>query len=257
MSDIAIERHGGVLELRLERPSKKNAINGPMYGLLMDGLAQAAEEGAVRAVLFTAAGDTFCAGNDLGDFLAVATAGGGAESLPAARFLEVLTRFPKPMVAAVQGSAVGIGTTMLLHCDLVYAGDQARFHVPFVGLGLVPEAASSLLLPRRVGYAVAAEMILLGAPLEPARARELGLVNAVLPSAELRDFALARAQDLARQPPQALRLSRALLRGDRADVEARIDEENRHFAACLVSPEAREAFTAFVQRRPPDFTPFE
>lgn len=255
MSDVIIERHPGVVELRLDRPAKKNAITSAMYGALVDALASAAEDRKVRAVLFTAAGETFCAGNDVQDFLAVAT--GQTESVAAARFVEAIARFPKVMVAAVHGPAVGIGATMLLHCDLVYASDSARLLLPFVSLGLVPEAASSLLLPRRVGHALAAEMILLGAPLDAARAREVGLVNAVLPAAELRAHALGKAQELARKPPAALRLSRALLRGDRADVEARLAEEGRHFMACLKSPEAREAFTAFVERRPADFSAFD
>lgn len=256
MSDVIIERHPGVVELRLNRPAKKNAITGPMYGVLVDALASAAEDRAVRAVLFTAAGEGFCAGNDVGDFMAAAMSG-KTENIVAGRFVEAIARFPKAMVAAVQGTAVGIGATMLLHCDLVYASENAKLHMPFVALGLVPEAGSSLLLPRRVGHALAAEMILLGTPLEAARAREVGLVNAVVPAAGLRDHALARAIELARLPPKALRVSRALLRGDRGDVEARIAEEGRHFMECLVSPEAREAFTAFVQRRPADFSAFE
>lgn len=254
--EISVTRHAGVLELRLDRPDKNNAVTNAMYGVLVDGLASAAADRAIRAVLFTASGETYCAGNDVGDFMAVA-ASGRADSLVAPRFVDAIAAFPKPMVAAVHGPAVGIGATMLLHCDLVYASPTARLHVPFVSLGLVPEAGSSLLLPRRVGHALAAEMILLGKPLEATRAREVGLVNAVVPVEELRAHALARAVELAAQPPGALRLSRALLRGDRADVAARIAEEGRHFLACLSGGEAREAFTAFVQRRKPDFSAFE
>jgi enoyl-CoA hydratase/carnithine racemase len=256
MSDITLERHPGVLELRFDRPAKKNAITAAMYGVLVDGLASAAADRAVRAVLFTSSGEVFCAGNDVGDFMAAATSG-KTDELAAAKFVEAVARFPKAMVAAVHGAAVGIGATMLLHCDLVYASPEARLHLPFVDLGLVPEAASSLLLPRRVGHALAAEMVLLGAPLPAARARDVGLVNAVVPQPELRAHALAVALELAKKPPQALRVSRALLRGDRADVEARIAEEGRHFAAALLGAEAREAFSAFVGRRPADFSKME
>lgn len=172
---------------------------------------------------------------------------------PVARFIRTIARFEKPMVAAIQGAAVGVGTTMLLHCDLVYASETARLVAPFVSLGLVPEAASSLLLPRRIGYARAAEMILLGTPLDAARAHELGLVNEIVPQADLRAHALGKAAELARQPPNALRLSRALLRGSLDEVNARIEEEAQHFMACLGGAEAREALTAFMERRAPDF----
>jgi enoyl-CoA hydratase/carnithine racemase len=255
-AEVIVTRHAGVVELRLDRPGKKNAVTSAMYGVLVDGLASAAADRATRAVLFTASGETYCAGNDVGDFMAAA-ASGRTDALAAARFVEAIAAFPKVMVAAVHGPAVGIGATMLLHCDLVYASPTAKLMLPFVSLGLVPEAGSSLLLPRRVGHALAAEMILLGTPLDAARARDVGLVNAVVAAEELHAHALARATELAEKPPAALRLSRALLRGDRADVAARIAEEGRHFAACLAGGEAREAFTAFVQRRKPDFSAFD
>lgn len=249
MNDVVIEKNEGVMELRLARAAKKNAVTFAMYRALDEGLASASKDDAVRAVVFSAEGDTFCAGNDVKDFLA-----GLGDDPPVLRFLESLVRFDKPIVAAVHGPAVGIGTTMLLHCDLVYASDAAKLHTPFVSLGLVPEAGSSLLLPRRVGAAVAAEMILLGAPLDAERARELGLVNAIVPAAELRAHAIAKAKALAAMPPRALRLSRSLLRGSPDEALARIREEGAHFVQCLTSPEAREAFTAFVERRAPDFS---
>lgn len=244
MSDVKIERHGAVLELQLDRPSKKNAVSGQMYGVMTEALAQAAKDDALRAVVFSSSGETFCAGNDVADFMR-----GPDGALPALRFVEAIAAFPKPMVAAVHGAAVGIGATMLLHCDLVYASDAARLHTPFVTLGLVPEAASSLLLPRRVGQAVAAEMILLGRPLPALRAFELGLVNEIVGRAALREHALTRAAELARQPPSALRVSRLLLRGDGQEIAARIAEEAKHFLTCLTSAEARDAFLAFVQKR--------
>jgi enoyl-CoA hydratase/carnithine racemase len=248
MSDVITDIRDGVLELTLDRARKKNALTGAMYGALCEGLAKAKGDPAVRAVVFSANGETFCGGNDVNDFMA----GFSGDVPPPLRFIHALVDFDKPMVAAVQGPAVGIGTTMLLHCDLVYASEAARLHVPFVSLGLVPEAGSSLLLPRRVGHAVAAEMILTGAPVDARRAKELGLVNEVI--ADPRALARLKARELARQPPQALKMSRALLRGDPKELSARIAEESAQFAACLMGPEAREAFTAFLERRAPDFT---
>jgi enoyl-CoA hydratase/carnithine racemase len=251
MTDVIIDRREAVLEVRFARPAKKNAVTLDMYRAASAALEAAGRDEGVRAVAFTAEGETFCAGNDVHDFLAGA---GADDAPPALRFVQAVAGFPKPMIAAVHGAAVGIGATMLLHMDLVYASETARLHMPFVGLGLVPEAGSSLLLPRRVGQVVAAEMMLLGTPLGAARAKELGLVNEIVASAALREHALAKAAELAEKPPQALRLTRALLRGSAHDVSARIAEEAGHFAACLTSAEAREAFTAFLQRRRPDFS---
>jgi len=252
MSEVVVSRTGGVLELCLDRAAKKNALTFAMYAALTEGLAQAQAEPGVRAALITANGETFCAGNDIGDFLKPRDDFGAA---PPSRFIEQLVTFDKPLVAAVQGAAVGIGATMLLHCDLVYASPTARLRMPFVSLGLVPEAGSSLLLPRRVGDAVAAEMLLLGAWIHAERARDLRLINDIVPGAgELAPFARQRAEELAACPPAALRMTRALLRGDVAAVRARIQSEAAAFARCLTSPEAREALTAFLERRPPDFS---
>ncbi len=250
MSDVKTESKDGVLEIRIDRPKKKNALTIAMYAAMVEALEGAAKDPAIRAVVFTAEGETFTAGNDVVDFMN----GLGDGEPPVLRFIRLLATYEKPLVAAVNGAAVGLGTTMLLHCDLVYASDTARLITPFVSLGLVPEAASSLLLPQRVGAAVAAEMLLLGAPLGAERARELGLVNEIVPAGELRATALARAAALAKQPPQALKQARALLRGDVSATLTRLDEEAKLFAACLIGAEAREAFTAFFEKRAPDFS---
>jgi enoyl-CoA hydratase/carnithine racemase len=252
MTEVLVTRSGAILELRLDRAAKKNALTFAMYQALTAALGQASADPSIRAALVTANGETFCAGNDIADFMTPRSDFGAA---PPSRFIEALVAFDKPLIAAVHGSAVGIGATMLLHCDLVYASTTARLRMPFVSLGLVPEAGSSLLLPRRVGDAVAAEILLLGAWIDAARARELRLVNAVLASsAELDAFARARANDLAASPPAALRKTRALLRGDPTALRARIAEEAHGFAESLRSPEAKEAFTAFLERRAPDFS---
>jgi enoyl-CoA hydratase/carnithine racemase len=252
MAEVVVSRAGGVLEARLDRAAKKNALTFAMYAALTEALAQAQADPSVRAAIITASGETFCAGNDIADFLKPRDDFGAA---PPSRFIEALVAFDKPLVAAVQGPAVGIGATMLLHCDLVYVSPTARLRMPFVSLGLVPEAGSSLLLPRRVGDVIAAEMLLLGAWIDAERAKELRLVNAIVPStAELAPFARARAEELAACPPSALRMTRALLRGDADALRARILKEAAAFAESLTSPEAREAFTAFLERRPPDFS---
>jgi len=251
MSDVKTESKDAVLEIRFDRPKKKNALTIAMYAAMVEALEGAAKDPGIRAVAFTAEGETFTAGNDVLDFM---NGLGGEGEPPVLRFIRLLATYEKPLVAAVNGAAVGLGTTMLLHCDLVYASDAARLITPFVSLGLVPEAASSLLLPQRVGAAVAAEMLLLGAPLSAARAKELGLINEIVPAAELRATALARAAALAKQPPQALKLARALLRGDVSATLARLDDEAKLFAECLVGSEAREAFTAFFEKRAPDFS---
>jgi enoyl-CoA hydratase/carnithine racemase len=222
-----------------------------MYRELEAALRAADEDAAVRVVLLTANGDTFCAGNDIADFLA----GGQLDfaSAPPLQFVRALLAFDKPLVAAVNGPAVGVGATMLLSCDLVYASEQAKLSMPFVSLGLVPEAASSLLLPARVGHAVASEMLLLGRVIDARRALELRLVNQVVPSGDLDVAARQAATELAAKPPFALRATRKLLLGDRGVVRARADEEGRLFADRLTSPEAREAFMAFLERRAPKF----
>ncbi len=250
MTDVLRTVRDGVLELMLDRPAKKNALTFAMYGALADALREAQADSSVGAVLLGARGDAFCAGNDIADFLAgipdLATA-------PPTRFVRTLIENDKPIVAAVNGAAVGVGATMLLHCDLVLASEKATLSMPFVSLGLVPEAASSAILPQRVGHAVASEMLLLGSSIDARRALELGLVNRIVPEAELVPTALRLASELAAKPPDALRIARGLLHRDRGAVLARADEEAKLFAERLGSFEAREAFTAFLEKRKPVF----
>jgi enoyl-CoA hydratase/carnithine racemase len=249
---VRVDHDGGVLTLELARPDKKNALSAAMYGALADALARAEREPGVRAVLLTAAGDTFCAGNDLAEFARLPPPDEGS---PVVRFLTALAGASKPIVAAVDGAAVGVGLTLLLHCDLVYATERARFTAPFVDLGLVPEAASSLLLPRRLGHARAAALLLLGEPLDARAALGAGLVNALLEPGVLRAHALAAGHALARKPPAALRLTKALLaEPGYQTVPARLRHEGALFAQRLGSPEAREAFAAFFEKRPADFS---
>jgi enoyl-CoA hydratase/carnithine racemase len=243
-----IERRedAGIIEIRLDRADKKNALTGAMYGEMTAALREASSRPDIGCVLLTANGDAFCAGNDIKDFLS----GGSA---PAMEFIHAIAAFDKPIVAAVNGLAVGIGTTMLLHCDLVYASPAARFTVPFVSIGLVPEAASSLLLPARIGWAKAAEMFLLGQPMDAEAADRAGLITAIVPADALDTHARAKAQALVAMPPEALAATRRLVKGDPATIEAAMAAEEEVFAKVLVGPEAREAFTAFVEKRTPDF----
>jgi enoyl-CoA hydratase/carnithine racemase len=248
MSDtILIHEAGGVLELRFNRPDKKNAILGAMYDTLTAALLDAAARPDVRAVLIGAEGDAFTAGNDIRDFLAMQ---GGLGDAPPARFIRAIATFAKPLVAAVQGPAVGVGTTLLLHCDLVYASPAATFSAPFVDLGLVPEAGSSLLLPARMGYARAAALLLLGEAMDATAALSAGLLTGIVPAEELQDHARAKARKLAAKPAAALAASRALMRGDPAALHARMREEEAAFTRALASPEARAAFAAFLNRPP-------
>jgi enoyl-CoA hydratase/carnithine racemase len=245
--DVAAE--DGVLVATLNRPEKKNALTGAMYRALRDALRAASEDERVGAVLVTGAGGAFCAGNDIGDFLAENRAAGeGARTGPGGEFIRALARFDKPLVAAVEGPAVGVGTTMCLHCDLVYAAPSARFAMPFVNLGLVPEAGSSLLAPRRFGLAVASELLLLGETIDGARAREIGLVNEVVAPEALKSHALAKAKALAAKPRAALLATRKLMRGDAETLYAHMEQELVAFARALKSPEARAAFEAFAER---------
>lgn len=255
MSEVVVRQDGPLLEVVIDRPKKKNSITFAMYDELCAAFAKARETPAIRVLLLSGAGDIFTAGNDLGDFLNV-----GAQdpaTLPPMRFIQALLDLEKPLVVAVNGAAVGIGTTMLLHADLVYASETAKFSTPFVSLGLVPEAASSILLPQRIGTAAATDMLLRGAVLDAARAAAVGLVNEVVPAtADVLAFARDRARELAQKPPTAVRLTKALLRGHHEEVRARVHAEGVHFGAQLVSAEAREAFTAFMERRAPDFSKF-
>ncbi len=251
---VLATRDGGVLILELNRPEKKNAITAAMYQALADGLKAADNDATVRAVLIQGKPEIFTAGNDLDDFMKNPPQG---ENSPVFQFLYNISHAKKPVVAAVCGAAIGIGTTMLLHCDLVYAGDNAKFSTPFTTLGLCPEAASSYLLPLIGGYQRAAEKLLLGEAFGAAEAEKLGFVNQVLPAAEVHAHALARAHKLAALPGSSIRATKALMRGAQQKmVEAQMSEESAQFRKMLTSPEAKEAFSAFFEKRKPDFSKF-
>lgn len=251
MSDIEIARSGGVQTIRLNRAPKKNALTSAMYAAMADAIETGDAADDVAAHVIVGSGGVFSSGNDINDFLA--TAQGGAAPQAVLRFIRLLPVVKKPMIAAVDGAAIGIGTTLLFHCDLVYATPTAVFATPFLDLGLVPEAASSLLMPQRMGYARAFEMLALGAPFSAERMLAAGLLNAVVPAAELEGKAMEAAAELAKKPPEALAAARRLMRGDPAEIVRRTDEEAHTFAKRLASPEAREAFQAFLEKRPPDF----
>ena len=251
---IDVRTEGGIATIAFARPDKKNAITADMYARMADGLEAAAADAAVRVVLIAGSAECFTAGNDLQDFLANPPSG---DASPVFRFLRALAACPKPVVAAPCGPVVGVGTTMLLHCDLIYAGDNARFSVPFAQLGLCPEAASSLLLPAIAGWQRAAEKLLLGEPFGAEEAREMGLVNRVLPAAEATAFAHAQAVKLAQLPPSSLRATKRLMKSAMGGALAsQMAAEGEAFRSLLRAPEAREAFTAFFEKRRPDFSRF-
>jgi|SRR5580765_4474045 enoyl-CoA hydratase/carnithine racemase len=253
---IVIEVADGILRIQIDRPDKKNALTAAMYAEMATALERAANDAAVRVVLIHGHAQVFTSGNDLADFRNPPPTPAGEER-PVFRFLRGIASAPKPIVAAVTGPAVGVGTTMLLHCDLVYAGEGARFQLPFVNLGLVPEAASSLLLPAALGYQRAAELLLLGEPFSAARARDYGIVTEVVADAQALDIALAAARKLAAKPPAAIRLTKQLMKqGNAAAVAKQMDEEGELFGRQLQSPEAAEAFAAFAEKRAPDFSRF-
>jgi enoyl-CoA hydratase/carnithine racemase len=249
---VKTELTDGILVLTLQRPEKKNALTGAMYDALSDNLERAEADSAIKVVLFQGDGDSFTAGNDLADFAAQAN-GRNSEESPAFRFIANLGKATKPLIAAVQGNAVGVGTTMLLHCDLVYLADNARLITPFVNLALVPEAASSWLLPARIGHVRAYQMFALGEPMDAATAVACGLANAVLPPAEVRAKALAAAVTLTKRPAGSLSATKQLMR-EQERIALKITEESELFRQRLTTPEAAEAFAAFAERRQPDFT---
>lgn len=253
-SDVAIERNNRVQTLRLSRPEKKNALTRAMYAALCDAIEAGDEDAAVAAHVIAGSGGTFTAGNDIGDFLAAGT-GAGIKNTEVLRFIRLLPLIKKPIIAAVDGIAIGIGTTLLFHCDLVYATPASTFATPFLDLGLVPEAGSSLLMPRLMGYQRAFEMLVLGDPYSAERAHAAGFVNAIVPADSLERIAVEAAQRLAAKPPEALALARRMLRGNASDISQRVDEEAAAFVTRLSSPEAREAFQAFIEKRPPRFSP--
>lgn len=256
MQQVQVEKKGAVLEIAINRPEKKNALTAEMYGALADAVEQAESDTSVRVLLLHGVGETFTAGNDLQDFLQQPWK--GQENPPAVRFIYSVARAQKPIVAAVRGLAVGVGLTILLHCDLVYAAEDARFMAPFVDLGIVPEAGSTLLLPAMMGHQRAAELLLLGSPCNAQRAYELGLVNAVTTVASVLPTARAAAQKLAEKPAAALRASKRLMKqGTAAALEAVMRAELEAITQRLESPETKEALSAFLEKRKPDFSKFQ
>lgn len=250
---VTITRRGGVQILCFDRVEKKNAITADMYRALADGLAAGEADSAIGAHVITGAGGAFTAGNDIADFLALGASGGAALGEPVLRFLEALVMIEKPLIAAVDGLAVGIGATLLLHCDYVVATERAELRMPFIDLGLVPEAGASLLLPARIGQARAFAMLGLGQPVSAEVAHAWGLINAIVPADALADQAVAIAETAASKAPQAMAMTKRLLRGDKALLKARMTEEAKLFMARLSSGEAREAFSAFMEKRAPNF----
>jgi enoyl-CoA hydratase/carnithine racemase len=251
-SEIECDCREHILRIAINRPEKMNALTAAMYDALAGAIECADGDPDIRVILIQGAGGCFTSGNDLHDFVSTPPVG---EDSPVFRFLQAISGAQKPIIAAVLGPADGVGTTMLLHCDLVYAGECARHELPFVNLGLCPEAAVSLLLPQLAGHQRAAELLLLGEPFSAERAREIGLVNAVFADNEVLQQAWAMARKLAQKPPASVRLTKALLKGaGRRAVAETIAVEARHFLQRLSSLEAQEAFAAFFERRRPDFT---
>jgi len=251
MSDINTVRSSGILSVELSRPAKKNAITAAMYTTLAGIFRDAAADSGVRVVLWYGAGGSFSAGNDVEDFLK--NPPGPGES-PQAHLMDAFIGFEKPIVAAVQGAAIGGGTTMLTHCDFVYAGESAKFQMPFVNLGLVPEFGSSFSVPARTGHLRAAELVLLGDPFDGRRAAELGLVTRVVPDQDLMATATATARKLAAKPNAALRACKRLIkRASIGQLKEAVKVENQEFAERLRSADAKEAFSAFLEKRPPNF----
>jgi len=245
---VDVKDDGGIRTVRMNRPDKKNALTGAMYDAMAAALTATKSDQSIRCVMFAGAPGAFCAGNDLDEFRQAAAEGEGLGE-GVLRFLHALAYCERPLVAAVDGIAVGVGTTMLLHCDYVVASTTARFTTPFVGLGLVPEAASTLLAPRLMGPRRAFAMLVMGEPLDAMRARDIGLVNAVADSADVEAQALAAARRIAALPPEAVLASRRMIRGEPDELAERIDLEADFFRERLQSPEAKAAFEAFFNRK--------
>jgi enoyl-CoA hydratase/carnithine racemase len=251
MDEILTERAGGILRVKFNRPTKKNAMTSAMYVALADVFNEAARDDRTRVVLWHGAGDSFSAGNDIQDFVTNPPAAGES---PQARLMNAFVDFDKPLVAAVHGAAIGGGTTMLTHCDFVYAGESARFQMPFIHLALVPEFGSSWSVPARIGHLRAAELILLGVPFDARRAAELGLVTRVVPDGDLLATAAETARKLASMPVGALQASKRLIkRPFREQLQAAMTAENEEFSTQVRSDDATEALAAFLEKRPPRF----
>lgn len=247
MAEIELSTADGVQTIRISRAEKKNALTSDMYAAMAAALTGGDSSDDVGAHLILGQPGIFTAGNDIGDFIKAATRTGGLSS-PVLDFLRAIAASRKPVVAGVDGAAIGVGTTMLMHCDMAYATPDSRFKTPFVDLGIVPEAGSSLLAPRLMGHAAAFELLVMGTGLTAQRAYECGILNGVVDASDLEETAREAAVALAKKPPQALQISRDLIRGKRADILARIDEEAGHFAERLKSPEAQAAFMAFMTK---------
>jgi len=251
MDEIITERSASVLRVQLNRPARKNAMTSSMYVTLADIFNDAAKDEQTRVVLWHGAGDSFCAGNDIEDFLKNPPGPGDS---PQARLMNALVDFDKPIVAAVQGAAIGGGTTMLTHCDFVYAGESAKFRMPFIDLAVLPEFGSSCSVPAMIGHIRAAELILLGLPFDARRAVELGFANQVVPDQTLLATASETARKLAAKSAGALQAAKKLMkRPFRDQIKAAMKAENEEFSAQVRSEDAKEAFTAFLQKRPPNF----
>lgn len=247
---IITERMDQTLRVTMSNPGKKNAISNEMYLGLVDALTTAAEDDDIRVVWLRGADGDFTSGNLVEDFLQTNL----TETPPVMQFLKAIVTFPKPIVAEVEGVAIGVGVTMLMHCDLIYAASDARFQLPFVNLGLVPEAGSSYIVPRLMGQARASELLLLGKMFDAEEARDVGLISGAVPQAELASTAETVVAQMAAQPPKAVQASKALLRKPlEGALWDRVEEEAKHFAAGLAGDEFREAFTAFAQKRKPEF----
>ena len=247
MSDIIVTDGGAVRTIRIHRPEKKNALTLPRYDAMAEAIEAAASRDDIACLLIAGHASGFCAGNDIVDFVEMTKT--GALGAPILRFLHALNRSEKPLVAAVAGRAVGVGTTMLLHCDHVVAAEDSLLSTPFVALGLVPEAGSSLIAPRLMGHARAFELLVMGRALSAAAAKEAGIVNAVVPAAELETSALSAARAIAALPPHAVAASRRLMRGNVAQIDGQIDAEAEAFRKRLASPEAKAAFAAFLSKK--------
>lgn len=244
-----------LLRIQMNRPDKKNALNRAMYTTMADAIFQANDDPQIRVIVIEGTEGCFTSGNDLADFMNAPVTG---DESPVGRFLEAGATTPKPLIAIVNGIAVGVGTTLLLHCDLAYAADTAKFTMPFVNLGLLPEYASTYLLPRLVGHRRAAEHLMFGEPFDSQTAYDLGLLNGIVPADSLVEESIAKAHKLAAQAPSALRQTKALMKAPVAEaIAAQMSAEGEHFAAALTSPEAGEAFKAFMEKRKPDFSTFE
>ena len=256
MPDIDIQVRDGIQTIRLTRVDKKNAMTGAMYDAAREALQKAEQNDDIAVHVVMGSGGVFCAGNDMNDFMrraAAKPAPGEKVSAPSGNFISALPTITKPMIAAVDGLAVGIGVTLLLHCDLVLATPAASLRAPFVNLGIIQEAGSSVIGPHRLGYNNAFELLVLGHAWDANRAKEAGLVNWVVPAADLEARALALAHELVGKPREALMAARRMLRGDTAAIQSAIQQETKIYTSLMSSPEAKEAFASFLEKRKPDF----